>query len=463
MYNREFYSRIKDYVADKGQGLKGKGAAALVGLGLLSMIGCGGVRSVPESSVSDTNVYQTNELRDNPALKREVLGETTASPNAYAQFIKGVNESWGSGPTQLDKIFEHYDDAVGDKINIEDRIIEDPASLHFKDNFYIAKDLQLKTLEDVVGKAEKEDMIDASKRDDTVPGLMYKKQGSQYYLIPQGEGYLISILKEGLDQEFERKYGNVDVDEISTYDLKQGGRQLGTATVYQVEDYGGKVLPKINLFGNGYSVSGKPLSAEEIKEHLEKRATRESDRRGRDVEASDYRVSHETSSSGAMEARGISAALTGGAGVLLHPVVGAGVFAANLFKTAEFDDVIDYNNYMNYKYGRADLSDLLRNEQNRTTYTIISPVYDNDQLAGVVKYDLNKTDKNIVIASDGVHVEESNKLLKGVAGDVLRLGAAALLYEVGKSEGDETIRKKTDEPTGGVTRPGGSGPGVTPR
>lgn len=450
------------YVQDVGQKFKSKGTAAMVGFGLLALTACGGVKTTHEPSLPSTSAKSVEKLEQNQRLYQERLGDCVAPNDAYGRFLQNVFSKQGNHYT-LDELSQMSSSVDPNRVTQEDLAVGDPACLYLPNKIHIGQDLKQGSLDNLVSNyTTKEEFDSASKKNEYVSGGMYKRDGF-HLTVPEGDHSLLQIFDKAMDNKFDGLYGDLNVDEISTYDLKQDNRRLGTLTVYQIEGEKGTVIPKVDIFGNGYSVGGKYLSPEEINKSLEKRATRESERRDRDVSASEYRVSHETSSSGAMEARGISAALTGGAGVLLHPLVGAGVFAANLFKTAEFDKVISYNNFKEYSPGRS-LSDILSNERDSSTTTIVSPIYgENNQVSGFLKYDLNPTNKNVVVGKTGIHVEESNKLLKGIAGDVLRLGAAALLYEVGKSDGDETIRKREDEPTGGVTRPGGSGPGVRPR
>ncbi|MFW6014026.1 MAG: hypothetical protein ACOCQG_02530 [Candidatus Nanoarchaeia archaeon] len=467
MYSNDENLGTKGYVQRCNDFLRNKGKGALVGFGLLALTGCGSVKTVPEANVPSTQSYSMEKLEQNPTLQQEVIGDCVVSPDTYGNFMKNVLAERGENRS-MEELSKNYESVDLNNVTKEDMAVGAPACLYFPKNVHVSRDLEQGSLENLVSNLSDEQIEKASEQQDHVSGKMYKQSGKgTYTVIPEGDHSLLQILDEGLNEKFQQKYGDFNVNEISTYDLKQDKNRLGTVTVYQMEGDKGTVIPKIDIYGNGYSVGGKYLSTEKINEHIGKRTTKESERREGDISPSDYRVSHETDSNGAMEARGISAALTGGAGILFHPAVGAGVFAANLFKNAEFDDVVSYNNYKDYKPGRS-LSDILANEQDSSTTTIVSPVYgNNDQLSGFIKYEINPTNKNVVVGKDGIHVEESNKLLKAVAGDVLRLGAAAALYEIGRSEGtdkgDTIIKKEPDEPTGGVTRPDGSGPGVITR
>ena len=435
MYSRNNNSGAEGYLQKVGEGIKRYGVGAAAGMALLaSVAGCGGVKTVPHNQVPQATATSYERLAENPALKEEFMESCKVQPGAFSDFMNNVfpgRFNYGSlGHVEKKEL---------------DAAVSCPENFYLPNNFEVGEDLSKGSLETLVRGLSDEEIRGALESDSFVNGVMYMPQRNTYIVIPEGDNKFLKMLNEGIEKKFDKKYGDFDVETIANYALADN---LGTVSFYQLEGSDGLVIPHVDVFTNGYRVGGKHLPQWKIDELKDE---------------SGQKISHEIGSEGrGMEARMASATLTGAAAGLFHPVAGFFVLGGNIIDAVGFNNVASYINDKNYNPGRS-LSGILTGDNNSSSSRILVPLtgFRND-LVGFMEYNINPSNKDIVLDRYGLNVEDSGRFAKGFLGDLARLGAAAGIYQMGKSDG-KTIERVIEGPTGGAGRPDGSGPGVISR
>lgn len=426
-----------------GKGMKYLGLAG-AGLALMGFTGCAGMQTVPSSQVPQTKSASYEQLQTNPAFE-ESKNKLNASvdPQDFEKALQSFYADKGYD-LNLDKL-DSQDGKVNETTPTEaDLVAGNPSGLLLPENVSVSADRA--PLEEIISGTDIEKLKNQEKNGTGYVGggMSFSGDNNSYIAVPEGKGYLLNVLNNSHKEHIEDMLGDFQASNVSTYRLKQGGKTAAVLEIYQNEGKDNIVVPTIDLFRNGYDVDGVSISPDKIK--------------------NDEIASHYLNDN-AKERFAIDAA-TGGAVAFLNPVVGGGVFMANLVDSAGFDNVIELVGQKSFhpprKSDESFVSYLAGNPSGDVSITY--PVFEGDEIAGVMRYSLMPTQGNMVVRDAGLSIEEKDKYLAAFVKKLVKAGVAAGIYEIGKSDGDDKIVEKVKD-DGGSTGGGGrtGGDGVTTR
>ncbi|MGM5482906.1 MAG: hypothetical protein ACQESF_05565 [Nanobdellota archaeon] len=446
---KDTYSKMKETLGEYKNSLYQGSKLAAIGLVGSCVIGCSGIKNVPTAEIPTTNTVTYEQLQKDSSLnstKNKLFsGVSTDS------FEKSLGTYFADNGYEMSK--KKLDSQDGKLNETEptkyDLVAAKPQDLTLPNNVKIEGSAS--PLESVLGGISVNELeaLQSNYNGGYVGGAvsyLSNPEGNNtgvYIAVPEGNTSLLKALNQGQQKKIEDVLGSFEYEQIATHRAKQSGKTVAIMNVYEKNGNGGVVVPLIDAQHNGYQLGGVFLSDSEIG----------------DLE--DSIVSHKLEDNA--KGRFASDILTGGGCAFINPVMGAGVFLANLYETSGYNDVTEFVGTEKFNPARSLDKSLLSEftgAGSGSGVKLLYPVYEDDQVKGVIDYNVLPSKKGLEINPNGLYVNESGKLLASALHDFIVAGASVGLYELGRSQADDETTIKKIEENGGGTHDGGSGTGT---
>jgi hypothetical protein len=422
--------KIVDYLPNNFKGAIVAGSAlAVFGLG-----GCAGMGSgikydhdVPKATSVAYSSARANLSGTNPTDLEKMVKERMKNPaqaDSYEKILKPfVDVAFqGASPKDLD----YVDGVTGEKVPTQDdEIAANYSNMVFGNNISLKSGTKQFDISNLAGYSSKNSVRNAlaKKYDAQVfdhgGASVFFPEGNLSY--PRMNGPLSDVVDDGVVGKIKSIVGDATVEMTASYAIKQGGRVIGTMTLYDFADdkmFRPTIMLRYNSFILTPNFEDKVKDSEEVSHRLKDRA------RGRQVLP--------------LLTGGAAAAITGSA------AVGVADGLASLYMNNEFGKVIQFTqstlNSPAEKLGENKIRSLLEPSDNG--HVVIDQFYfitqkdGSKKIGGLANYNLSASVDDVILGENDITVSVDQKFLALLAKNAGILGTSVGFYELGKNSAD---------------------------